>query len=53
MSATDAVPNTATAPYSIYAFFPSGANPTYDLNGNMTFDGSMAQILISGMLKID
>ncbi len=38
-SATDAVPNTTTVPYSIYTVAPNGSTPTYDLNGNMTSDG--------------
>jgi len=40
MSATDAVPNTATAQYGIYTAGPNLSTPTYDLNGNMTSDGT-------------
>jgi RHS repeat-associated protein len=42
MSATDAASNTATAPYGIYTISPVAANPNYDLNGNMTSDGTNA-----------
>jgi RHS repeat-associated protein len=40
MSATDAVPNTATAQYGIYTEGPNQSGLTYDLNGNMTSDGT-------------
>ncbi len=40
VSATDAVPNTTTVPYSIFPISPVTSTPTYDLNGNMTSDGT-------------
>lgn len=44
MSATDAGNNTAVAPYSIYTLAPNAANPNFDLNGNMTSDGTNAYL---------
>ncbi len=40
VSATDAVPNTTTTSYGVYTVAPNASTPTYDLNGNMTSDGT-------------
>ncbi len=40
VSATDAVPNTTTVPYGVYTVAPNGSTPSYDMNGNMTGDGT-------------
>jgi RHS repeat-associated protein len=40
MSATDASSNTAAAQYGLYLQSPNVATSTYDLNGNMTSDGT-------------
>ncbi len=40
VSATDAIPNTTTLLYGIYTVSPNASTPIYDLNGNMTSDGT-------------